>query len=122
MEIRVDENMPRGLADVLADLGHDVDTVFDEEISGADDGVVWQTAQQADRFLITQDLDFSDVRRYTPGTHQGLMLIRLHKPGREVLVSRVRAIFEAYRVETWKGCLVVGTEHRIRVRPPKRPK
>jgi hypothetical protein len=34
-------------------------------------------AQRAGRFLVTQDLDFSDVRRFEPGSHHGLLLVRL---------------------------------------------
>ena len=31
---------------------------------------------------LTQDLDFSDVRQFRPGTRAGLMLVRLQQPGR----------------------------------------
>ena len=34
-----------------------------------DDDVVWSAAQAHGRFLVTQDLDVSDVRKYAPGTH-----------------------------------------------------
>ena len=60
MRIKLDENLPAGLADKLATLGHDVDTVADENLSGRPDPDVWQAAQQEQRFFITQDLDFSD--------------------------------------------------------------
>jgi predicted nuclease of predicted toxin-antitoxin system len=38
---------------------------------------VWEAAQRDERFLITQDLDFSDVRRFVPGSHRGILLVRL---------------------------------------------
>jgi hypothetical protein len=62
------------------------------------------------RFLITQDLDFSDMRRYTPGTHAGLLLVRLARPGRNALVERVSAVFQTEQVDDWAGCLVVATD------------
>ena len=68
MKIKLDENLPGRLVQALTDLGHDVDTVILERLAGHDDHAVWQATQQADPFLITQDLDFSDMRRYTPGT------------------------------------------------------
>jgi len=58
-------------------------------LAGRNDDEVWEAAQAANRFLITQDLDFSDVRRFTPGTHAGLLLVRLAHPGRNALVVRV---------------------------------
>ena len=69
MRIKLDEDLPTRLVSVLADLGHDVDTVPTERIAGEDDAVVWQAAQAGHRFLVTQDLDFSDIRKFKPGTH-----------------------------------------------------
>ena len=82
------------------------------------DSSVWTAAQATGRFLITQDLDFSDVRRYTPGTHAGLLLVRLARPGREALLARAKTIFSTEPVEQSRGCLVVATEHKIRVKRP----
>jgi predicted nuclease of predicted toxin-antitoxin system len=73
MNIKLDENLPERLVSELRALGHVVDTVRTEHLAGRDDTDIWQAAQSVDRFLITQDLDFSDVRRYTPGTHAGLL-------------------------------------------------
>jgi len=38
---------------------------------------MWSAARRDERFLITQDLDFSDIRQFKPGTHPGLLLVRL---------------------------------------------
>jgi predicted nuclease of predicted toxin-antitoxin system len=77
VKIKLDENLPDRLVAELQSLGHDADTVRAEHLAGKDDNEVWQAAQAAGRFLITQDLDFSDVRGFTPGTHPGLLLVRL---------------------------------------------
>lgn len=36
MKIKLDENMPVALAELLRSAGHDVETVRDENLSGAD--------------------------------------------------------------------------------------
>jgi predicted nuclease of predicted toxin-antitoxin system len=72
VRIKLDENLPAALVPLLAALGHDVDTAPAEGIAGEDDGVVWRAAQADGRLLVTQDLDFSDARKYAPGTHHGL--------------------------------------------------
>jgi len=118
MKIKLDENMPAALVDALQMLGHDTDTVPQQGISGRDDCVVWLSAQQSGRFLITQDLDFSDVRRYRPGTHHGLLLVRLREPGRNALTAKVRAAFQTEPVEAWRQCFVVLTDHKLRIRRP----
>ena len=118
MQIKLDENLPQELVGMLSALGHDVDTVRDEGFAGHDDATIWQAAQQAGRFSLTQDLDFSDIRQFTPGTHTGLLLIRLDHPSRASLVSRVRQVFETEDVDSFSGCLVVATRHKLRVRRP----
>lgn len=62
MKIKLDENLPESLLASLAALGHDVDNVRLEGIAGCADPAVWQAAQTGSRFLITQDLDFSDTK------------------------------------------------------------
>ena len=118
MKIKLDENLPERLVPELQALGHDVDTVPSERLAGRDDNEVWQAAQTVDRFLITQDLDFSDVRRFTPGTHAGLLLVRLTQPGRNALAIRVAMLFATERVDQWRRCLVVATEHKVRIKRP----
>lgn len=118
MRVKLDENLPASLAADLGALGHDVDTVVQEQLTGRDDPTVWMATQSATRFLVTQDLDFSDVRQFAPGTHEGLMLVRLRTPSRKRLISRVKQIFGTENVESWHRCFVVATERKIRVRRP----
>lgn len=77
MRLKLDENLPTSAVTRLRDLGHDVDTVHDEHLVGHADDAVWAGAQGAGRMLVTQDLDFADARRFAPGTHHGLLLVRL---------------------------------------------
>ena len=72
MRIKLDENLPFALVARLNALGHDTDSVPEEGLAGRDGPTVWQAAQSENRFLITQDLDFSDLRVFTPGTHKGI--------------------------------------------------
>ncbi len=121
MRIKLDENIPVRLVEQLRRLGHDIDTTHDERLDGLPDTAVWDAAQRAGRFLITQDLDFSDARRYEPGTHGGLRLVRLMNPGREALAARIDTIFQTEAVETWVRCIVVATELKLRVRRTATP-
>lgn len=118
MRVKLDENLPAALAHVLTVLGHDVDTVADERLTGHPDSSVWRGAQTSERFLITQDLDFSDIRQFAPGTHHGVMLVRLTAPGRRALLERVSNLFEQENVPSWARCFVVVTDRKVRVRRP----
>ena len=118
MKIKLDENLPLSLSSTLKSLGHNVHTVFEQDLVGARDREIWAAVQKEGRFLITQDLDFSDVRHFTPGEHHGLLLVRLHSPDRGSLVRRVEQVFRDEQVDDWEGCFVVATERKIRVLRP----
>lgn len=115
MRIKLDENLPVHLAAILTNLNHDVHTVAEENLSGKSDSEVWDSAQRDERFLITQDLDFSDIRRFAPGTHCGILLVRLHSPDRQSLTLRVAEVFQQEDVSHWERCFVVVTERKTRV-------
>ncbi len=114
MKIKLDENLPLRLVVRLERHGHDVDTVPDEHLGGRPDAEIWKAAGAEGRFLITQDLDFSDIRQYQPGAHPGLLLVRLRAPGINALVEAIDTI--GAEIDDWGGCFVVLTENKIRVK------
>ncbi len=119
MKIKLDENIPFRVENLLRNMGHDVDSVLTEGITGSSDETVWSLSQYEKRFLITQDLDFSDSRKFSPGTHCWLLLVRLRNPGRERIFNRIEQVFHEEDVESWFGCFVVVSELKIRVQRPK---
>lgn len=62
MKIKLDQNLSQYLRDDLTALEHDVETVFDEGLSGADDVVVLKAARSDDRILFTLDTDFFNLK------------------------------------------------------------
>ena len=54
MKIKLDENLPDRLVAVLTGLGHNVDTVRTEQLTGGADPDVWRAAQAAQRFPINR--------------------------------------------------------------------
>ncbi len=118
MKVRLDAGLPAGLVQALSDLGHDVDAVPPE---GGSDAEVWAAAQRDGRFLVTQTLDVSDPARYVPGTHRGLLLVRLREPGRKALSEHVQILFETEEVARWASCCVVSTDRKLRIRSARKP-
>jgi len=118
MKIKLDENLPLQVAAFLKSVGHDVHTPHDEGLIGCADEEIWDAAQKESRFLITQDLDFSDLRRFAPGSHHGILLVRLRSPNRRSLAARIKELFQEENVGEWAGSFVVATELKTRVRKP----
>jgi predicted nuclease of predicted toxin-antitoxin system len=118
MKIKLDENLPTRLGYFLASQNHQVDTVADEGLTGKPDADVWEAAQREGRFLITQDLDFSDIRLFQPGTHNGLLLVRLREPGANALLNLIERVLRENALDTWASCVVILTEHKLRIKRP----
>src|SRR3989344_5839061 len=114
MKIKLDENIPIGLLGVLSGLGHDVDTVPSEGLTGKEDRKVLSATQDASRFFVTQDLDFSNIHDFKPGSHRGLLLIRLRNPGRMAIIKKMGVIFSQEQVEN--GNLVgIDIDHASKI-------
>ena len=118
MKLKLDENLPEALVSALSRIGHEVDNVSLEGFAGQNDGRIWKAAQDSGRFFVTQDLDFSDIRKFAPRTHCGLMLARLQNPGRKTLAERIVEAFTIHDAESWARCFVLQTDYKLRVRRP----
>jgi predicted nuclease of predicted toxin-antitoxin system len=118
MKVKLDENLPIRLVGLLARSGHEVDTVPIEKLAGEPDATVWSAVRAAGRFFITQDLDFSDVRQFAPGTHPGILIVRLREPGANALVERITSTLAEHSLESLAGCFAVLTDRKLRVRRP----
>lgn len=116
MRIKLDENIPAGLAQPLIQLGHDTDTVEQEGLTGASDQVVWKAAKSESRLLVTQDLDFADTRLFSNESHCGILILRLRQPGLLALTSKIINIFTNEPVEKWANAVVIATENKLRIR------
>ena len=118
MRIKLDENLPFRLVRILVSLGHETDTVPQEGWPARMTITSGDRHKRSDAFSSRRIWTFRTCR-FAPGIHHGLLLVRLRDPGRNALVSRVRSLFQTENVEAWKGCFVVATEHKVRVRSPK---
>jgi predicted nuclease of predicted toxin-antitoxin system len=108
------QNLPSTLVAILSGFGHETDTAEDEGVNGKSDEIVWERAQLDGRFLITQDLDFSDIRKFTLGTHHGILLIRMRDPSRRALEERIGALFAMEESNSWNRGFIVATDLKIR--------
>ncbi len=115
MKLKLDENIPQSAAMRLAALGYDVDTVLDEQLGGRGDEDVWAAAQAEDRFLVTHDLDFSDTRKFEPGQHAGVLIVRLPDSEQWRVGDHLVAWFSDPLARTWQRCMVIATLRKVRV-------
>jgi predicted nuclease of predicted toxin-antitoxin system len=86
VKLKLDENLGRRWAEQLRDGGHDVHTVVDEGLSGANDVDVLAPAVAEERALVTLDLDFANPIRFPPHETAGIAVLRTRdRAGRDEL-------------------------------------
>lgn len=118
MKIKLDENLHIALVQVFTPGDHDVETVADEGLVGVDDATVCRAATSEHRLIITLDRGFGDLRTYPPGTHAGILVLRLDDhslPGTRAALERVLA--DVALVEL-AGCVAVFRNGELRIRRP----
>jgi predicted nuclease of predicted toxin-antitoxin system len=118
MRLQLDENMPVTAAALLSARGYDTDTVRDEGRTGHPDDAVWRSTQAEARFLVTQVLNFSDTRKFAPGTHHGILLVRLPDSEQWRVNDYLVARFSDPDAGDWARCVVVATPTTVRVIRP----
>lgn len=118
MRLKLDENLPDDAREAAAGLGHDVDTVVDEALGGASDPDVLSAAVHDDRFVVTLDRGFGDIRRYPPGTHAGIAVLRVDSQDARTVVDALRTFLGNDALGDLRGCIVVVRGHLVRIRRP----
>ena len=116
MRIKLDENIPAALGDLLRAAGHEPSTVAEEGLSGASDTNLLRVAGAEGRLLITFDLDFADVRTYPPGSHAGIVVFRLADQRWSVLQAPAGRVVDGGLLDELDGGLAIVDEARVRIR------
>ena len=119
LKIKLDENLGKTAQKVLRDAGYKAERPSDEGISGYTDEKIWEFVCKEKFFFITLDTDFSDIRKFPPGSHPGILILRLINQSRESIKSVLVKIIKECPIETLKGCLTVADESHTRIRRPK---
>ena len=116
MKFKIDENLPAEYALVLRNSGFEADTVGDEALSGADDVAVFNLCLKENRVLVTLDLDFSNVKAYPPGAHNGILVVRCKLQDKLTLIDLLQRAIPVLKERSPAGQLWIIEPDRIRFR------
>ncbi len=113
----VDEDMPRSLARMLRSAGLQAVDVRDVGLRGRPDEDVIAFARTNGLVLVTADLGFSNLLRFPPTSHPGIVVARLvNEMPAEHVVRIISAALTALTSDELDGNLVVVEENRVRLR------
>ena len=82
------------------------------------DPFIARAATQAGRLVITLDRGFGDVLRYPPGTHAGILVLRVDDQSVRAVCEALRDVVESHRLVDLNGCVAVYRNGELRVRRP----
>ena len=116
MRFKLDENFGSGAAGLFRQADHDVLTVLEQGMGGASDRDLFETCRGERRCLVTLDLDFSDVTRFSPDGGRGIAIFRPPHPlTRSVLDGMVRRFLAEIQTNKIDGELWIIEVGRIRI-------
>ena len=119
MKIKIDEDLPKAVAEMVRRQIQDTTTVVGEMLSGILEPDLWKIIQKEERFLITGDKAFANIRRYQPGTHFGVLLLRPEENGIPQLKLLISEVLKSGMLEKLSRCIAVATPGCLRIRRPK---
>lgn len=120
MRFKLDENLGRRSIELFQEAGHDVATVFGQDLGGTPDAGLLEVCRVEDRVLVTLDLDFSNVIRFPPERYAGIAVLRVPHPIElDDLRKHVRVLLEGVRREEVTGRLWIVESGRIRQYDPE---
>ena len=120
MKVKLDENLPESAIEILGAVDHDVDTARAEGLQGAEDRPVLAAAARAERLLVTLDRGLGDIRAYPPGTHAGVLVLRLDHQSPPAIRREMEQIAAEVDLDDLSGCIAVWRHGDLRVRRPHR--
>ena len=116
MRIKLDQNLPQDLVQVLALRGHDVRSVWDQGLAGVQDQDLSGICRTEDRVLITLDMDFADILSYPPAQSAGIIVLRCPIQSRRHVMTLALFAVDALTHEELRGATCIAEPGRVRVR------
>ena len=85
-------------------------------MSGESDTTVAEVCQNEGRAIVTMDLDFADIRTYSPSDYPGIIVLRLPRLDKPRVLSVLKRLLPLLEDEPLAGKLwiVEGTSVRVR--------
>ncbi len=116
MRFKVDENLPREVAQLLQQAGHDATSVLAQHLGGSPDTAIAAVCQQERRVLLTLDLDFANIRNYPPEKYAGLIVLRLRRQDKLHILEVCLRFIPLLTTEPLAERLWIVEEDQIRIR------
>jgi predicted nuclease of predicted toxin-antitoxin system len=116
VKFKLDENLAARCAELLRRDGFSADTVREEGLAGISDLDLFALCQREDRVLLTQDLDFADIRAFPTGSHMGIIVFRSASQDTPTIVAQLKQLISVLKDRSPENQLWIVEPGRIRFR------
>jgi predicted nuclease of predicted toxin-antitoxin system len=116
MKVKVDEDLPKALISMLQLVGYDTTGVYEEGMGGWKDFALWEFVQAENRFFVTADKGFGDIRVYPPGTHHGVLVLRPGEDGINPVIELMQRLLTDFSLDDLIGSVTVVNPRSVRIR------
>jgi predicted nuclease of predicted toxin-antitoxin system len=104
----------------LAAAGHDVVDARGAGLRGALDVIVFERAVAEDRILVSGDTDFANALRFPPGSHPGIVVLRVPNTwSPSERARRLSGALDDALLSVTRGAIVIVEPARVRVLGPR---
>jgi predicted nuclease of predicted toxin-antitoxin system len=116
VRFKLDENIGRRGLEFLRASGHDVMTVWDQNLQGVTDQRLFDVCAAEGRALITLDRDFGEVLRFPPERGSGIIILDVGpRTTVQAIVDRLRDFLAVMETTPVAGALWIVEPGRVRV-------
>lgn len=116
MKIFIDECVWQITRDFILQHGHDLATVEERGLAGADDEVVLAQAVKEDRALLTRDMHFSNILLYPPSNYSGIIVLRIKPQTIDPVHHTLISALSYFSQESIRKALVIVDHNNFRER------
>ena len=117
MRLKLDENMPGSLVELLRSAGHDIHTVADENLLVEPDDMIWNAVVREQRLLVTLDRDFGRLATRSRG-HAGAIVLRSREANQAAIMELARRALALVAELDMSNRVAIFEDERVRIRPP----
>jgi predicted nuclease of predicted toxin-antitoxin system len=116
VRLKLDENIGRRGLELLRAHGHDVMSVWDQNLHGVSDEALFDVCLAEGRVLITLDRDFGQVLRFPPERSAGIVVLDLGQRATiQAIMERLEDFLEMAEATSVTGALWIVEPGRVRV-------
>ena len=116
MKFKLDENIGSAGTRILSEAGHEVSTVYEQQLGGVADDMLLDVCVREGRSLVTLDRGFGRTFSLAGSGAVGVVILDIGVPqSRRVLLARLRQLAALLEKHELAGSLWILEAHRVRM-------